>query len=114
MLVIVFNGCSLQRNISNKHCKYWKKNLPVNHKDDGAVSSNSKQSDYINAKVIIDNDIDLIFVCGLATADVLNKYQDIDLILDPNLRNRGTKTGFYGFKYLQPLTNIGDIEKYKK
>ena len=36
----------------------------------------------------------LIFVCGLATSNVLNNYQDDDLILDPNLRARGTKTGF--------------------
>lgn len=40
----------------------------------------------------------LIFVCGLATSNVLNNYQDDDLILDPNLRARGTKTGFYGFE----------------
>lgn len=44
----------------------------------------------------------------MATSNVLNNYQDDDLILDPNLRARGTKTGFYGFEQLVP------IEVYKK
>ncbi len=56
----------------------------------------------------------LIFVCGLATADVLNKYQDDSLILDSNLRARGTKTGFYGFEHLIPISTINDLSKYKK
>ncbi|WP_370847272.1 hypothetical protein [Phascolarctobacterium faecium] len=56
----------------------------------------------------------LIFVCGLATKDVLNTYQDTNLILDSNLRARGTKTGFYGFQHLKPFTSLNDIEKYKK
>lgn len=56
----------------------------------------------------------LIFVCGLAVPEVLNKYQDDNLILDPNLRRRGTKTGFYGFQYLTPIHSLDDIAKYKK
>jgi hypothetical protein len=56
----------------------------------------------------------LIFVCGLATTDILNTYQDESLILDSNLRARGTKTGFYGFQHLKPITSINDIERYKK
>lgn len=56
----------------------------------------------------------LVFVCGLATKDVLNKYQDDDLILDHNLRARGTKTGFYGFKHLTPILSLNDLSKYKK
>lgn len=56
----------------------------------------------------------LVFVCGLATSHVLNKYQDDDLILDPNLRARGTKTGFYGFEYLVPIQSLDDLSKYKK
>ena len=56
----------------------------------------------------------LIFVCGLATTEVLNKYQDDNLILDPNLRARGTKTGFYGFEYLIPIRTLNDLSKYKK
>jgi len=56
----------------------------------------------------------LIFVCELATEDVLNAYQDTSLILDSNLRARGAKTGFYGFQYLKPIESFKDIEKYKK
>ena len=51
----------------------------------------------------------LIFVCGLATSNVLNNYQDDDLILDPNLRARGTKTGFYGFEQLVPIKSLNEI-----
>ncbi len=56
----------------------------------------------------------LVFVCGLATSDVLNKYQDDNLILDPNLRARGTKTGFYGFEHLVPIHSLNGLSKYKK
>jgi len=56
----------------------------------------------------------LIFVCGIATPEILNTYQDIDLIVDPKLRARGTKTGFYGFEHLLPLSSINDLLPYKK
>ena len=55
-----------------------------------------------------------VFVCGLGTVDVLNTYQSDDLILDPKLRARGTKTGFYGFDHLVPIESLNDIEPYKK
>ena len=45
---------------------------------------------------------DVVFVCGLATPSVLNRFQSDTLILSQNLLSRGTKTGFYGFKYLKP------------
>lgn len=56
----------------------------------------------------------LIFVCGLATPDVLNKYQSDDLIIDQKLRERGTKTGFWGFEYLTPINSLNDLESYRK
>ena len=56
----------------------------------------------------------LIFVCGLATTDVLNNYQDDNLIIDPNLRARGTKTGFYGFSELTPIQSIKDLTQYER
>ena len=56
---------------------------------------------------------DLVFVCGLATVNVLNSYQSDDLILDPKLRARGTKTGFWGFPYLSPVRSVDDIIRYK-
>ena len=39
-------------------------------------------------------------ICGVATIKALNIYQDESLIIDENLRKRGTKTAFYGFEHL--------------
>jgi hypothetical protein len=38
-----------------------------------------------------------VYICGVATKEVLNTYQSDELIMDSRLRARGTKTGFYGF-----------------
>ena len=57
---------------------------------------------------------DLVFVCGLATPDVLNECQSDDLIIDPNLRKRGTKTGFWGFNRLIRINGMEDLKAYKK
>lgn len=56
----------------------------------------------------------VVYVCGLATPDVLNTYQNDDFILDPNLRARGTKTAFCGFHNLKSVESILDIEKYRR
>ena len=48
----------------------------------------------------------MFYICGLATVEVLNKYQSLDLILSPSLRKRGTKTGFYGFHKLIKPDNV--------
>lgn len=56
----------------------------------------------------------LVFICGLATCDVLNTYQDDSLIIDPRLRARNTKTGFYGFDKLIPIHSLDDLAEYKK
>jgi len=50
--------------------------------------------------IVIKKSEKLFDICGLATKEVLNKYQSIDLVLSPYLKNRGTKTGFYGFNKL--------------
>lgn len=55
-----------------------------------------------------------VLVCGIATIDVLNKYQSDSLILDSRLRARGTKTGFYGFDHLKQIHSVDDIADYKK
>lgn len=74
-----------------------------------------KNNNYYQIICIVDpTEIGTVYVCGIASPEVLNKYQDDDLILDPNLRARGTKTGFYGFDYLEPVHALADIEKYKK
>lgn len=58
------------------------------------------------------NAADTIYICGLATVEVLNKYQHDDLILDPKLKAKGTKTGFWGFSELQEVSN-SSIDAYK-
>ena len=54
-----------------------------------------------------------VYMCGLATTEVLNEYQDINLILDSNLRMRNVKTGFYGFDKLIKIKSLSDIKDYK-
>lgn len=53
--------------------------------------------------VLSDKKPNVVFICGLATTDVLNRYQSETLILSPNLLERGTKTGFYGFHKLKQI-----------
>lgn len=51
-----------------------------------------------------------VYVCGLATIDMLLKYQDVELIKSPSLRSRGTKTGFYGISELKPFYNLSGLK----
>ena len=55
-----------------------------------------------------------IYVLGLATVKCLNTYQDDNLILSKQLRERGVKTGFYAFDKLIPFSTIEDIKKIIK
>lgn len=74
-----------------------------------------KRNDYPQIICIHSDRIDnLVFVCGLATPDVLNRYQSDELILDSRLRERGTKTGFFGFEHLQQVRSLEDISNFKK
>jgi len=52
-----------------------------------------------------------VYICGLATTSVLNKYQSDDLILSPLLKARGTKTGFYGFDYLKTFSSLNELKQ---
>lgn len=54
---------------------------------------------------------DVVFVCGLATPDILNRYQSDTVIWDKKLRDRGVKTGFYGFSALKKVKSVEDIKK---
>lgn len=60
--------------------------------------------------VLSDKIPNLVFVCGLASVPVLNTYQSDELILSPQLRARGVKTGFYGFQYLKPFSTKEELE----
>ena len=55
----------------------------------------------------------LIYICGLAEPEILNRYPSDELIVDPNLRARGTKSGFYGFKHLIKINSLNDLINYK-
>ena len=55
--------------------------------------------------ICIQTGIDEILICGVASVDVLNTYQDDSLVLDWRAKYYGGKTGFYGFAYLEPLEN---------
>lgn len=64
-----------------------------------------KQNNYpqiINLKL----DDSSILIGGFAGTHVLNTYQSDDLILSPNLRARGTKSGFYGLHTLIDLQKV--------
>lgn len=54
---------------------------------------------------------DEVLVCGIASVGVLKRYQDDDLILSKKLRERGVKTGFYGYRELKPFANLNDLKK---
>jgi len=40
-------------------------------------------------------------------------FQTEELIVDWRLRQKGTKTAFYGFGYLKKITSLNDISNYK-
>lgn len=67
-----------------------------------------KKSYYGEIICVIENPLE-VTICGYATPKILSKYSSDELILDKKLRERGTKTGFYGFQYLIPIHNQLDF-----
>lgn len=51
-----------------------------------------------------------VYICGLATKDVLNKHQTTDLIMDKKILTRGSKTAFYGFQHLKKFNDIKSLK----
>lgn len=49
-------------------------------------------------------------ICGLATIDILQSYQDDKLIMSHKLRARGVKTGFYGYEHLKQFKNLEELK----
>lgn len=89
------SNCSL--NIGIKTVEYGK--YPIIHK-------NPRRPEIINIKA---NDKQVL-ICGLATKECLRKFQDDNLVLSPNLKRRGTKTGFYGFHELLRFMNLEELK----
>ena len=59
--------------------------------------------------IILKLDTNRYCILGLATVDVLAKYQDDDQILSPSLKARGTKTGFVGLYKLKRFKNFEEL-----
>jgi len=74
------------------------------------VNKNPQYPEIINIKI----DYNKVFICGVATISVLEKYQDDNLILSKKLRERNVKTGFYGLDCLIPISCFKQIKKYNK
>lgn len=51
----------------------------------------------------------LLWICGLATPNILNTFQSLELITDHLILKRGKKTAFYGF---HQLINPKKMKKY--
>ena len=50
-------------------------------------------------------DMDSVYLFGIASVDVQREYSDLELVKDERAYERGTKKGFYGFRYLDPITD---------
>ena len=54
-----------------------------------------------------------VLICGIANVEVLNTSQDIKLILSQTLRDKGTKTGFYGYHHDDDFMIMEDLRNYE-
>lgn len=96
-----FNTADLHKqniDIGIKTVELWK--FPIIHKI-------VKRPEIINVR----KDEKTVVCFGLATIDVLKKYQNDNYILSPFLKARGTKTGFYGFSELIPINSYDELVK---
>lgn len=62
-------------------------------------------------EIIVIRDNHYFYICGVATPDVLNQYQDDDYIIDSKLRARNVKSGFYGFSHLIPFRSLEELKR---
>ncbi len=51
------------------------------------------------------------YIAGLAEPLYMSLYHSDDLVLDPNLRAKNHKTGFYGFFKLKQFNNINELKE---
>ena len=97
-----FNVADLNKqglNIGIKTSEKWK--FPVIHK-------HVERPEIINIK----KDDSTIICLGLATVEVLKRYQSSIYILSPKLKERGTKACFYGFDKLIPIKKLEDLKQW--
>lgn len=67
-----------------------------------------------NPEIIVVKKGDIFFITGVALPNVLNTYQSDDLVKSPFVKKRNVKTGFYGFNYLLPFSDIEDLKIIEK
>lgn len=71
----------------------------------GKIPIVQKFSHYPEIICIKDKD-DSVLIAGMATPDILTKFQNDDFILDAKLRARNAKSGFFGFDKLIPIQTL--------
>ena len=69
------------------------------------------KKEYQPELIVVKRNENTVILCGLATVDVLTRYQDDSLVLSAALRRRDTKTGFYGFEHLQKIETLDDVRR---
>jgi hypothetical protein len=88
-------------------------NVGIKTVEEGKFPIIFKKSNYpeiINIKKS-DNEV---YVCGIASSNILNTYQDDKFILDNQLLERGTKTAFVGLDKLEQFSTVEEfLFKYK-
>lgn len=72
----------------------------------GRFSVIYKKNEYPQIFVIYRPIDQTAFVCGIADIQTLDTYQSDELLISPALKAKKIKTGFYGFEFLKPITEI--------
>ena len=89
-------------NIGVKTVEIWK--FPIVHK-----------KPYRPELICVKRTDNEVLLFGYASMDILRRYQTDDFILDRNLRQRGTKSAFYGFSELVEINSFKELKSvYKK
>lgn len=66
-----------------------------------------KNTDSAQIICLADAEEGCVYVCGVATPEIINKYSD-DSLLPDIVRVRNVKTMFYGFSHLLPISVLTD------
>jgi len=85
-----------------------KYNLGIKTVEFGKYPIIFKKNYYPQIINLVEKEETFVLICGLATTQMLNEFQDEELVLNFKLKERGTKTGYYNFKDLIPAFVIRD------
>ncbi len=70
----------------------------------------SKNNTYPQIICVINEDRgNEVFICGVASPLVLNQFQNDYLVRSKECRDKGYKTGFYGFSELKQFNSVDDL-----